>query len=264
MRTFIFGANGMIGSYLMKYLDNCVPITRKRVDAVTIRQDLFDYQLKRLDMREGDVVINAMGITNKRTVDGWEFMVVNSLFPRLLADYCEKLGVNMIHISTDCVYSGHDGNYSEDDEHDDQNIYGISKSRGEPINCTVIRASIIGENKNNSLDLLEWVRKTSNGTLHGLTDKLWNGITCLRFAKICSDIINENLFWKGVVHVYSPEVISKADLLEMINEIYELNNQIIRVESERYCNRSLTSSRNIFFNIPSIKAEIEEQKNFDL
>ena len=119
MKIFIFGANGMIGHYLCSYLKSSVPVTRDMVNALHIRQNLLMEEFDSLNIRKGDCVINTIGITNKYTKDFWEFLAVNSIFPRLLADYCEDRGVNMIHISTDCVFSGKKGSYSEDDEHDD-------------------------------------------------------------------------------------------------------------------------------------------------
>ena len=264
MKTFVFGANGMIGHYLCSYLDKPIAVTRDMVNALHLRENLLLGELDALKMKEGDCVVNAIGITNKYTREYWEFFAVNSIFPRKLSDYCEKRGVKMIHISTDCVFSGMRGNYSENDEHDEELIYGMSKSLGEPINCTIIRTSVIGENTNNSLDLLEWVRSKKNTSIDGWVDHIWNGITCLQFAKICSDVINEKLFWQGVTHVHSPNVICKADLLEIINEVYELRNTIVRRNPELLCDRSLSSSRDISFNIPPIREQIIEQSKFTL
>jgi len=264
MRIFIFGANGMIGKYLTKYFRDSIPITRERVNALLIRKDLFFHQMIMLHPSPNDVIINLMGITNKRTVNVEEFLVVNSIFPRLLADYCEVNKVKMIHISSDCVYSGSEGMYDESILHNDDNIYGISKSVGEPINCTVIRTSIIGENKDNSLDLLEWVKRHKDSVLQGWVDHIWNGITCLQFAKVCEKIINDSLFWNGVRHVYSPQAVTKAELVQIINEVYELNNRVELVDTENYCNRTLTSNYSDIWNIPPIREQIIEQKNFKL
>jgi dTDP-4-dehydrorhamnose reductase len=261
MKIFVLGCTGMIGKYVTKYL-NAIGVPRSNVDAVVIRKDLFKQQFQMLGVGKDDVVINLIGITNKQTKHPWEFIIVNSLFPRMVADYCENIGAHMIHISSDSVYSGAEGNYSESDTPDDINIYGISKAVGEPNNCTIIRTSVIGENKSNSLDLLEWVCKTKNGVIDGYTNYLWNGITCLQFAKICEIIINSGNYWRGVRHVYSPEPISKADLVEMIGEVYELNNIVRKKPSEIYCNRTLTTDKNTVFIIPPIREQLIEQKNF--
>ena len=264
MKKFVFGSNGMLGKYVNKYLEGSIAVTRKDVNALVIRQSIFRNKLAMLGMHKDDVIINCMGITNKRTVNGEDFLIVNSIFPRLLADYCEEQGIKMIHISTDCVYSGAEGCYDENVWHDDENIYGISKSAGEPNNCTVIRTSIIGENSDNSLDLLEWVRKHGNDTIRGYTDHMWNGITCLQFAKICQDIISKDMFWRGIRHVFSPDAVTKAELIRIISEIYELNNKVENFETEIYCNRTLATNHVRMFYIPPIREQIIEQRNFKL
>jgi len=263
MKILIFGANGMVGRYLNKYFSDSLTVTRDNLDALLIRQELFYHQMRMLNIQQGDVVINAMGLINKRNDEAYDFLVVNSIFPRLLADYCEKKQSNMIHISTDCVYDGAEGCYSEAYLHNSKHIYGLSKSLGEPNNCTVIRTSIIGESINSKKDLLEWVKSHKNTTIEGWTSHYWNGITCLQFAKICEHIISNNRFWHGVRHIYSPQSVSKAQLVAMINEIYELGNEVIFKDSGVYCNRILTSTYDLDeFQIPPIKDQIIEQKRW--
>ena len=264
MKTFIFGANGMLGTYLHKYLIDSIPITRNEVDALIIQNAGFYLQLEHLDIKKNDVIINATGIINKRVEAPLDFMVVNAIFPRLLADYCERRGIRLIHVTTDCVYDGEKGNYTEDDLAGDASVYALSKSAGEPLNCSVIRASIIGENKNNSKDLLEWVRTHHNQKITGWTNHLWNGITCLQFAKVCEWVIENNLFWNGVRHFYSPKSISKADLVAMINKIYELHNEVIFGEGPADCDRTLSSVYSNDLVIPDLETQIIEQKNFGI
>jgi len=264
MKIFVLGSNGMLGTYVHKYFHHSVGVTREQVNALLIRKELFNKQLDRLTIQTDDVVINCIGITNKRTPNVDEFLVVNSLFPRLVADFCETKKAKMIHISTDCVFSGAEGMYCETDPHDDENIYGISKSVGEPTNCCVIRTSIIGENRKNSLDLLEWVRSHNNTTINGWKNHFWNGVTCLQFAKICESIIKDDLFWHGVMHVHSPGQINKADLVEYISNLYELNNTINKIDADIPCDRTLTSIYPNPFSIPTIQEQLIEQKNFKI
>jgi len=263
MKIFIFGANGMLGSYLHKYIRGSVSVVRSQVEAMKIQKNDFYFQLKQLEIKRGDVIINVIGIINKRIKEPIEFLTVNSLFPRVMADYCEKYGIGLIHISTDCVFNGLKGNYNETDLAGDTSIYGISKSAGEPRNCTIIRTSIIGENRNNSQDLLEWVRTHKNTIVTGWVNHIWNGITCLELARICKWIIDSNSFWFGVRHIFSPSPISKADLVEMISVIYELNNKIDKISGPYYCNRTLDTIYPLPYIIPELKVQIIEQKNFN-
>jgi dTDP-4-dehydrorhamnose reductase len=264
MKIYVFGANGMMGSYLHKYLKTPIPIVRNQIEATKIPlKDLYS-QLSLLGAEKNDVIINAIGITNKRKNEPIEFMIVNAIFPKVLADYCENYGINLIHISTDCVFSGSKGYYKENDLPDDSAIYGISKSLGEPSNCAVIRTSIIGENRANNLDLLEWVRSHKDTVITGWVNHIWNGVTCLELAKVCEWIINNNFYWKGVKHIYSPTTVNKAELVEMINDVYGLNNQIEKTSAPVDCDRTLSSINPIPFAIPNLRTQIIEQKNFEL
>lgn len=261
MRIFVFGANGMLGRYVGEYFKNATLITRQEFNALALRREMFIRQLNNIGVRCGDVVINCIGITNKQNREHWEFLAVNSVFPRLLADYCETNGIRLIHISTDCVFSGDTGFYSEWSSHDEEGIYGISKSLGESLNATVIRTSIIGENPRNSLDLLEWVRSQSGKIITGWENHFWNGITCWQFAKVCDTIIKEKLFWEGVRHIHT-DSICKADLIEIINDVYSCGCTINRTKAEIPCNRVLISDYSDVWDFPTIRQQIIEQKNY--
>ncbi len=248
----------MLGKYVHAYIPGSIGIGRRHFEATDFTS------LRKLDFRSNDVVINCIGITNKKDKEPNELYVVNSLFPRVLADYCERSGAKLIHITTDCVFSGKmEGSYWPFDHPDARDTYGISKFLGEPRNCTVIRSSFIGENTDNSLDLLEWVRSHHNATVNGWTNHMWNGITCLQFAKICDMIIKSDTFWEGVRHIHSPNKVSKYELVSMINDIYQLGNTIVPMAAPAACDRVLSGSPK-GMHIPDIRTQIIEQKNFAL
>jgi dTDP-4-dehydrorhamnose reductase len=257
MKVFIFGANGMLGGYLTKYLKSyfeVFPITRKDFD---LYQD-FSLILEKYSFESSDVIINAAGIIKQRDYSSIELIRVNSLFPHFLS----TIGCNVIHITTDCVFSGKDGSYSEDSLHDCLDDYGKSKSLGECADLTVIRTSIIGEELYNKKSLIEWVKSNQNSTINGYLNHFWNGVTCLELAKQIRSIIETNSYWKGVRHYYSPDTVSKHQLVSDINEIYELNNDVTPAMSS-YCDRSLTTK----YKSPvllSIRDQIVETKGFDL
>jgi dTDP-4-dehydrorhamnose reductase len=119
------------------------------------------------------------------------------------------LECNVIHITTDCVFSGRGGRYDENSLHDCLDDYGKSKSLGENQNLTIIRTSIIGEEKTNKKSLLEWVKSQKNNLIFGYTNHFWNGVTCLEMSKFIFTLIKEQNYWKGVQHVYSPDIVSK-------------------------------------------------------
>lgn len=257
MRVFIFGASGMLGSYLTKYLKNffdVVPITRKNIDL----NGNFLLITSKYKFNSDDVIINAAGIIKQRNYSAQELIRVNSLFPHFLS----TLNCNVIHITTDCVFSGKLGSYDEDSLHDCLDDYGKSKSLGECKDLTIIRTSIIGEELHNKKSLVEWVKSNQNTTVNGYINHFWNGVTCLELSKYISTLIDSNNYWKGVRHCFSPDTVSKYQLVSYIDQIYELNNTINPVMSE-YCDRSLTS---VFDNQikKSIREQIMEMKEFGL
>lgn len=267
MKIIIFGSNGMLGNYITTFLKNYYEI-------IKINRCIFDVScatveniLNILNQYNNEVVsvINCVGIIPQRNNmdDIKKYIKINTLFPHLLANCCQILNYNLIHVSTDCVYNGDVGNYSEDDIHNEKNIYGISKSLGEPSNSCVIRTSIIGEEIQNKKSLLEWVRSQNNGKINGFNDHYWNGMTCLQLAKIIHYIIEKNIFWKGVRHLFSPNIVSKYELVNIIIQKYNLNIRLNKINTN-FVNKTLTSKYESFFEIPPIEKQVEELTNFKL
>ena len=268
MKVYIFGSNGMLGKYTKIYLSNffnVIEINRDIVDASNCTEKNIEDILIRNHIKDGDVIINCIGTIKPRVGELGDLnsILVNSVFPRYLSNVTEKLGCHMIHPTTDCVFDGVIGNYNENHEHNVTDVYGRSKSLGEPSNCTIIRTSIIGEEVSNGRSLVEWVKSNKNKEINGFTNHIWNGITCLEFAKICKNIIDNNLFWVGVRHINSNSV-NKFELLTMINEIYKLNIKINKVESSAPIDRSLTTIHNKMFTIPNLYDQISEMRDFKL
>ena len=141
-------------------------------------------------------------------------------------------------------------------------IYGITKSLGEPENATIIRTSIIGEELYHKKSLLEWVKSNKDKSIDCYTNNLWNGVTCLTLSKIIYKMINENIFWKGVKHIFSPDIVSKYELCCYINKIYDLNINIIPIEYN--CNKNMTLCGDKLFEINNIESQIIELSKFNL
>lgn len=262
MKIYIFGSTGMLGRYVYdilnkKYQVKC--ITRKDFDI--INDNFFKLENIMINLQNEDIVINCSGIIPQKVEykQYKQYIRVNTLFPHKLNEICEKYNSKLIHITTDCVYNGKNGNYTTNSIHDSETIYGISKSLGEPENSTIIRTSIIGEEISNKKSLLEWVLSNKNKTIQGYTNHYWNGITCLTLSKIIEYMIENNIFWKGVKNIFSPEIVSKYDLCSYINELYELNIKIIPVENDY---KNLTLSGINEFKIENIKKQLHEQKNY--
>jgi len=268
MRVFVIGSNGMLGKYVSTYLKDyydLVLINRKDIDLSSINESQLKSRFVNLNVNEGDVVINCAGTIKPRVDELGDLnaILVNSVFPRILANTCEEFKVKMIHPTTDCVYTGNKGNYSENDTYDVSDVYGMSKALGEPKNCTVIRTSIIGEEVNQGRSLIEWVKSEKNNTVFGFTNHFWNGVTCLQFAKICKKMIDNDLFWLGTKHLHS-NTLNKKELVELISESFNLNVNVVEKQTEKSCDRSIKTIYEDInkFDIPTLKTQLEELKEF--
>lgn len=269
MNVYILGSKGMLGRYVTTYLKdyfNVINVSRDDIDASNVSMEDLENKLIKLGLKKNDVVINCIG-TIKPMVDSLgdlNAIKVNSVFPRILSNVCETLNVKMIHPTTDCVFTGNKGSYNENDIHDISDVYGRTKSLGEPSNCTVIRTSIIGEEVSQGRSLVEWIKSNKSNTVFGFTNHIWNGVTCLQFGKICKKIIDEGLFWKGVKHLHS-NCINKKELVETISDIYDLNICVTPKETPMMCDRSLSTlfiDNLVKMNIPDLRTQILEMKEF--
>ena len=268
MKIYVFGYTGMLGRYVYTYLKSkgygVVGISRKDMDITAFTEPQLRANLFHLGFKKDDVIINCMG-TIKPMVDKYgtlNAIKVNSLFPHLLANVCEAEGYKMIHITTDCVFSGKKGMYNEDDLHDCTDVYGKTKSLGEPNNCTVIRTSIIGEEVEQTRSLVEWIKSMKDKTANGFINHNWNGLTCLQVAKVFENIITKDAYWLGVRHIPSPNTITKNELVKLVSDIYDLNITLNKVEDKNPIDRTMTSKYDMGFNLPTIKEQIQEMKDF--
>ncbi len=232
MNVLILGAGGMAGSIMTQYLSNHHNVT------AMLRKDFNVIKDKLPNLNSYDYVINCIGLIKQRIVDDDNlFFIINSKFPQKLAPACKKL----IHISSDCVFSGKissDKAYSKDDIKDAIDSYGKSKADGEIIKevAMVLRTSIIGPSKDNN-GLFEWFRNSQDPK--GFYDHLWSGITTLELAKIVNNIILTDSYSPGLYQIAS-EKISKYNLLNIINVLFDLHKNISYDTSPTPINRVLT------------------------
>lgn len=274
MTVFIFGANGMLGVYVSKYLQqhnfNVIPLTRKEYDILNVTSGDLDMFLRSYNISSTDIVINCAGVipqSSKSTIPAQTYYTVNSIFPVILGGICDKIGAHLIHITTDCVFSGKGGNYNESAVHDETNNYGVSKSLGElHTNSTIIRTSIIGEDTRNKYSLLEWVKSNENGTIHGYTNHIWNGVTCLELAKIINYLIVNKIYWKNVRHIFSPTSVTKFELVRMINSAFDLNICVNSIQTPISIDKTISTKFEEIemLNIPELPIQLKELSEFKL
>lgn len=269
MKTIIiFGSNGMLGNYIKLYFKdkyNIIALTRQDYDLNNLNVSELQDVIKKY-INDDTIIINCAGIipqsVEHRSVDDRMFYRVNSIFPILLGMFSKIYNFKLIHVTSDCVFSGKCGNYNELSKHDSNTSYGISKSLGEIVDQTIIRTSIIGEENFNKLSLIEFIKSRKNNTVNGYVNHYWNGVTCLQLAKIINKMIDENIFWTGVRHIYSPRIITKYELTEIVNESFDLNLVINKYETEHKVDRSMSSIYESLFEIPDLVDQIKEIANF--
>ena len=213
-----------------------------------------------LDHLNPDYVINCIGVIKPFIIQSIEnAILINSVFPHKLANSCQSKNIKMIHITTDCVYSGRTGRYTEKDDHDEVDIYGKSKSLGEPKNCMVIRTSIIGEEMHKKVSLIEWVKGMKGKAVNGYLDHFWNGITTKQYGDVCLQIIKEGLYQLGLFHVHSPTAVNKFELLELLNKRFKLNLDITPINAPQKIDRTLSTTEDLQskLQIPPLHKQLE-------
>ncbi len=192
-----------------------------------------------------DVVINCVGLIKQLAdaKDPLSALPINSLLPHRLAKLCALAGARLIHISTDCVFSGRKGMYVETDISDAEDLYGKSKYIGELhelANAVTLRTSIIGHELTSRVSLIDWFL-SSSGKVDGYTDAIFSGLPTVELARIIRDYVIPYPELHGLYHV-SAEPIDKYSLLQLVSEVYDKKIEILP-NSKVKIDRSLDSSR---------------------
>ncbi|MES2789460.1 MAG: sugar nucleotide-binding protein [Planctomycetota bacterium] len=258
MRTvLVLGATGLLGHQVMRVLAR-----RFRVIGTTQRDEIPRREFLSLDRRsfryriraeefetirqvvsevEPVVVVNCIGVVKNRfdEIPISLAEVVNGVFPLQLSELCEQCRIRLIHISTDCVYSGQRGNYSETDQPDPIDAYGRTKLRGEPnaSGCLILRTSFIGRELDTRNGLVEWLRSQQGGRVPGYTQARFSGLTTAVLARLIDELIEQYPNLRGIWHV-AGDSIDKCSLLRLVNKELRLNVTIVPVDTV-VCDRSL-------------------------
>ena len=269
VKVLILGSTGMLGSAVGKwFLDK----PEQFETHLTYRNEKMSYgenkyhfdpydEKNSVALPVVDYVINCIGVIKPFMAQSPVASIeINSVLPWKLADWANGTGAKLIHITTDCVYSGAKGFYTEEDSHDALDDYGKSKSLGEPTNIMVLRTSIIGEEIHKNASLISWVKSQKGGEVNGFTNHLWNGITTKQYAEICEKIINQELYQVGKFHIHSPEPVTKHELVSFINNRFDLGITVNEFEAPTVVDRTLASVYQLSkeLEISSIEQQIKE------
>lgn len=209
-----------------------------------VRAEQFDTVVRAVAAARPDVVVNCIGVVKQRgeAKDPLVSLTVNSLFPHRLAALCGAAGARLIHLSTDCVFSGRSGAYSETDAPDATDLYGRSKQLGEvgAPGCLTMRTSMIGRELTTSQGLIEWLL-AQRGRAPGYTHAIFSGLTTLELSRVILNVIDSHPGLSGVYHVASA-AINKYDLLVLLNLALNLG-LTIEPDSSVRIDRSLDGRR---------------------
>lgn len=275
-KILIIGIKGMAGHMLYNnFLGNknyeLFGIARNITDSKnTFNIDVsntIDMQ-KIITDHEFDIVINCIGILNNDAESNPAKAIwFNSYFPHYLEEITKNSKTKIIHISTDCVFSGQKGGYSENDFKDGYGYYAQSKALGEIINNKdlTIRTSIIGpEINDNGIGLFHWFITQSYGKdLKGFTNAFWSGITTLELSNVIEQAIIQDI--TGLIQIAPEKKISKFDLLVLFNDIYRDSEMTILPDYEYKIDKSLISIRRDFkYEVPSYEEQLKELKKYIL
>lgn len=262
MKTLILGVGGMLGHAMFRTFrdgEGFDVIGTARHDGVKrfFSKADADRLVTDVDVLDPDrmtflfmehrpaIVVNCVGLVKQlpSAKDPLVALPINSLFPHRLAHYCGLVGARLIHISTDCVFSGDKGNYVESDPADALDLYGRSKHLGETVNyphAVTLRTSIIGHELSTSHSLIDWFLSQQDNVT-GFSRAIFSGLPTNELARVIRDIVVPRADLCGLYHV-SAAPIAKFDLLKLVADVYQ--KQIKIVPSDKLViDRSLDSSR---------------------
>lgn len=266
-KILILGSTGMLGHQVIKYF---LLFEEYEVIDISYKTKLRDETIL-LDVRKQslveqtiinikpDFIVNCIGIlisgANKSPSDA---IYVNSYLPHQLANISKVIDAKLIHISTDCVFSGLKGQYIEIDETDGKDIYAKTKILGEVIDShnLTLRTSLIGkELKNNGEGIFSWFMK-QNGTISGFKKAIWSGVTAQELAKAIKWSIEYDI--TGLYHLTNNQSINKYELLSLFKKYTNKDIKIIKIDGKKIDKSFIDTRKEINYNISSYENMIKD------
>lgn len=271
-KVLVLGCKGMAGHVIKSYLENLnlyevwgiARVGNSTSNIIGIDVSDSSKLENIIQSNNFDVVINCIGLLNKTAEDNPQLAVwYNSYFPHLLGFWGDKYDFKLIHLSTDCVFSGKEGEYKEDSFKNGIGFYAQSKALGEVINDRdlTFRTSIIGpELKTNGIGLFHWFMN-QNDTISGYKDVYWSGVTTIELAEAIHNSIQQDLV--GLYQLVNNYKISKYNLIKEFNSVFRDNKIEIQPNSKYKIDKSLVNTRNDFnYEVPSYSSMIKEMRQW--
>lgn len=266
-RVLVLGVSGMSGhlvaTYLAErgYLVSGVSRQPQSLIGVTIRAaDLADQHAIHALAEAGpyDVIVNCLGVLPKEAeADPARAVLLNAYLPQYLAQAFKDSATRVIHVSTDCVFSGREGGYAEGAFRDGETIYDRTKALGEFVSAKdlILRQSYVGpEIRDHGTGLLHWFLG-QRGQIGGYENAVWNGVTTLALAAGIATAIDEGT--TGLYHLVSPAPVSKYELLQLFNDTFDPGVTIRRTALPHRVDKSLVNSRrDLGFTVPPLADQV--------
>lgn len=267
MKLAVLGSTGMAGHVVAQYLEeqnhSVYRSSRSERNTQTSAAiDVLDLAAlgQWLDQIGPDAVINCVGLLQKACSERGDLaFLVNAYLPHWLEWRYAKSAVKVVHLSTDCVFSGRAGGYSEDALKDGDTMYDRSKALGEILNGKdlTFRMSIIGPDSHpNGTGLFNWFMAQS-GMIEGYGKAIWNGVTTVELARAVDAVLDQDL--TGLYHLVQPEPIDKCSLLEIMKAAFHRDQVSIRRVDGLQVNKSLVNTRADFrFQVKGYSEQISD------
>ena len=273
-RVVVLGGTGMAGHVVSTYLDesgyDVYIASQSAANAQRSKKiDATDFSTldSWLDEIQPTVIVNCIGVLQKLSEARPDLAILlNSYLPQHLAYKYKGTDTKLIHISTDCVFSGARGGYAESDAPDGAIMYDRSKALGEVINDKdlTFRMSIIGPDRHtNGTGLFHWFIR-QKGTINGYSKAIWNGVTTIVLARAIDAAIRQNI--SGLYHLVPKapiEPIDKYSLLLLFRDVFHKTDiEIVPVDNVAVDKTLINTRADFNFEVPSYPEQIKDMKNW--
>jgi len=270
-KVLVLGSTGLIGHQVYNYFKKNSDYElsnisyRKKLQEDTIILDVRDEKkfLDTVEKIKPHIVINCIGVLiSGANKDPENAIFINAYMPHRLMRLANNINAKLIHISTDCVFSGNKKEpYLELDEKDGKGVYAKTKGIGEIINDKhlTLRTSVVGpELKTNGEELFHWFMNQS-GTINGFTKAMWSGVTTIELAKAVMWVIDNKI--TGLYHVTNNSSICKYDLLQLFKKYTKKNIEIVPVDGKEINKDFIDTRKQINYEIPSYDQMVSDMVN---
>lgn len=266
MKVLVLGANGMLGhvvaTYFKEHDHEVIKTSRNPEDKYYFDAYENIYGIEGIIARvHPDAIINCIGVLNEAAEKNHALAILlNSFLPNYIDSLSDKYGFTLVHVTTDCVFDGENGNYTEDAVPNATSFYGISKAMGEVKNGRTLtfRLSIVGPDINpNGIGLFNWFSKQT-GEVKGYSEVYWTGVTTIELARVIEDALKAKI--TGFHHVVNNEKIKKSDLIRLFEKYFHFGITVVDDDTKKSDKSLVRTDKSHDFNIPSYEEMVKNMR----